>query len=373
MALTRRRDGANLYTGNDTGKDTGNVTHNPRYLVLNMNQHKANVTIRDVASAAGVSVSTVSRVLNDRVDVAPETAAAVRRVIDELGYASSMAARSLRSRTTGVVGLIVPDLWHPFTSLVIRGVNQVTAQGYDLLAYASGRRNIQTMANWEQQLVAQLNGSVTDGIIVVTPNAETYRTSFPVVAIDPHQANTDFPAVIATNHQGVLDAMAYLVALGHRRIGYIGGRANLQSAQRRLEGYCDGLAQAGIAFDPELVVTGDYTRTMGVACAERLLSLPERPTAIMAASDETAFGVYDVAAERGLCIPNDLSVVGFDNTTESTSMNPPLTTVDQSIEAMGALAVEIVLKLIQGQPLVGRLYKVPTRLVVRQSCRSVGS
>ncbi len=338
-----------------------------------MHQVKANVTIRDVASAAGVSVSTVSRVLNDRVDVAPETAAAVRRVIEELGYASSMAARSLRSRTTGVVGLIVPDLWHPFTSLVIRGVNQVTAQGYDLLAYASGRRNIQMMANWEQQLVAQLNGSVTDGIIVVTPNADTYRTSFPVVAIDPHKASTDFPAVIATNHQGVLDAMAYLVALGHRRIGYIGGRTNLQSAQRRLEGYYDGLAQAGIAPDPGLIVTGDYTRSLGVACAHQLLSLTDRPTAIMAASDETAFGVYDAAAARGICIPEELAVVGFDNTTESHSTNPPLTTVDQSIEAMGALAAEIVLKLIQGQPLESRLYKVPTRLVVRQSCRAVGS
>lgn len=331
------------------------------------------VTIRDVAREAGVSVSTVSRVLNDKDDVAPETADAVRRVIERLGYASSMAARSLRSRTTNVVGLIVPDLWHPFTSLVIRGVNQVTAQGYDLLAYASGRRTVQIMANWEQQLVAQLNGSVTDGIIVVTPNAATYRTAFPVVAIDPHQASTDFPAVIATNHQGVLDAMEYLSALGHRRIGYIGGRPNLQSAQRRLEGYCDGLARAGLASDPDLIVTGDYTRTLGVACAHRLLSLADRPTAIMAASDETAFGVYDAAAARGLHIPDDLSVIGFDNTIESTSVDPPLTTVDQAIEAMGALAAEIVLKLIQGQPWESRLNKVPTRLVVRQSCRAINS
>lgn len=334
-----------------------------------MNPHKANVTIRDVASAAGVSVSTVSRVLNDRVDVAPETAAVVRRVIDELGYASSMAARSLRSRTTGVVGLIVPDLWHPFTSLVIRGVSLVTAQGYDLLAYASGRRNTHALANWEQQMVAQFNGSVTDGIIVVTPNAATYRTSFPVVAIDPHKAGTEFPAVIATNHQGILDALAYLVSLGHHRIGFIGGRPDLQSAQRRLEGYHDGLALAGIAFDPDLVVTGDYTRATGLECAHRLLSLPDRPTALLAASDETAFGVYDAAAARGLRIPDDLSVVGFDNTTESGSVSPPLTTVDQSIEGMGALAAEIVLKLIQGQPWESRINKVPTRLIVRQSCR----
>jgi LacI family transcriptional regulator len=332
------------------------------------------VTIRDVARQAGVSISTVSRVLNDKDDVALETAATVRRVIEELGYASSIAARSLRSRTTNVVGLIVPDLWHPFTSLVIRGVNQVTsAQGYDLMAYASARRNPFLMADWEVQLVAQLNGTVTDGIIVVTPNAATYRTTLPLVAIDPYQATTEFPAVIATNHQGVLEAMAYLVSLGHRRIAFIAGRPELESAKRRLEGYYNGLAHAGIAVDPALVVTGDYTRTLGAECAEQLLSLATPPTAIMASSDETAFGVYDAAAARGVRIPDDLSVIGFDNTLESISVSPPLTTVDQSIEKMGMLAAEIVLKLIQGQPCASQQYKVATRLVVRQSCRAIAS
>ncbi|MFO7633192.1 MAG: LacI family DNA-binding transcriptional regulator [Caldilinea sp.] len=337
-----------------------------------MQRLHSGVTIRDVAREAGVSVSTVSRVLNGKDDVASETADSVRRVIESLGYASSMAARSLRSRTTNVVGLIVPDLWHPFTSLVIRGVNQVTlAHGYDLLAYASGRNNVHSPANWEQQLVAQLNGSVTDGIIVVTPNAATYRTSFPVVAVDPHQASTEFPAVLATNYQGVLDAMAYLISLGHRRIGYIGGRSDLQSAQRRLEGYYDGLAQAGISADPTLIITGDYTRSMGAECARRLLSLANPPTAIMAGSDETAFGVYDVAAACTIRIPEALSVIGFDNTIESASMNPPLTTVDQSIETMGVMAAQIVLKLIQGLPWESKLNKVPTRLVIRQSCRAI--
>lgn len=329
-------------------------------------------TIRDVAREAGVSVSTVSRVLNDKDDVAPETAATVRRVIEEMGYASSIAARSLRSRTTNVVGLIVPDLWHPFTSLVIRGVNQVTAvQGYDLLAYASARRNPFSMAHWEVQLVAQLNGTVTDGLIVVTPHAATYRTTSPLVAIDPYQATTQFPAVIATNHQGVLEAMAYLVKLGHRRIGFIAGRPDLQSAQRRQEGYTDGLARAGLSFDPALLVTGDYTRGTGVERAQQLLSLAEPPTAIVAASDEMAFGVYDAAAEAGVRIPEDLSVVGFDNTMDSALVTPALTTVDQSIEKMGMLAAELVLKLIQGQPCESQQYKVATRLVIRQSCRAL--
>ena len=338
-----------------------------------MQRLRSRVTIRDVAREAGVSVSTVSRVLNGKDDVASATEDRVRRVIDDLGYASSMAARSLRSHSTNVVGLIVPDLWHPFTSLVIKGVNQVTAaQGYDLLAYASARHEQLSPANWEERLVAELNGSVTDGIIVVTPNASSYRTTAPVVAVEPTQSSTEFPAVLSTNHQGVLEAMAYLVSLGHRRIGYIGGRADLQSAQRRLDGYIDGLAAAGIPVDPTLVLTGDYTRPTGATSARMLLSLATPPTAILASSDETAFGVYDVAAEYGIRIPEDLSVVGFDNTAESAAANPPLTTVDQAIETMGRLAAQIMLTLMRDQLWETQLNKVPTKLVIRQSCRATG-
>ena len=338
-----------------------------------MQRLRSRVTIRDVAREAGVSVSTVSRVLNGKDDVASTTEDRVRRVIDDLGYASSMAARSLRSHSTNVVGLIVPDLWHPFTSLVIKGVNQVTAaQGYDLLAYASARHEQLSPANWEERLVAELNGSVTDGIIVVTPNARSYRTTAPVVAVEPIQSSTEFPAVLSTNHQGVLEAMAYLVSLGHRRIGYIGGRADLQSAQRRLDGYVDGLAAAGIPVDPDLMLTGDYTRATGAASARTLLSLAMPPTAILASSDETAFGVYDVATAHGIRIPEDLSVVGFDNTAESAAANPPLTTVDQAIETMGRLAAQIMLTLMRDQLWETQLNKVPTKLVIRQSCRATG-
>jgi LacI family transcriptional regulator len=336
-----------------------------------MQHFHGGVTIRDVARQAGVSVSTVSRVLNDKDDVALETAAAVRRVIEELGYASSMAARSLRSRTTNVVGLIVPDLWHPFTSLVIRGVNQVTPR--------KGMTCWPTPARGATHSMAELGGAI-GGAAQRQRHRRHHRGDaqrrhlshhFPVVAIDPHQASDAFPAVIATNHQGVLEAMAYLINLGHHRIGFIAGRPELESAKRRLEGYHAGLVQAGITADPALIVTGDYTRAMGAECADQLLSLAAPPTAIMASSDETAFGVYDAAAARGMRIPDDLSVIGFDNTLESISVSPPLTTVDQSIETMGILAAQIVLKLIQGQPCESQLHKVATRLVVRQSCRAI--
>ena len=165
--------------------------------------------------------------------------------------------------------------------------------------------------------------------------------------------------------------MKYLLGLGHRRIGFIGGRPDLLSAQRRLDGYVDALAKAGLCIDPTLILEGNYTRESGVICAHRLFCLPNAPTAIMASSDETAFGVYDAASERQISIPNDLSVIGFDNTTESASMNPPLTTVDQSAEEMGRMAANIVLQLIHGASWELQYSKVPTKLVIRQSCRAV--
>ena len=220
---------------------------------------KSAITIHDVAAAAGVSVTTVSRVLNDKDDVAPETSERVREVIRELGYASSLAARSMRSRRTNVIGLIVPDLTQPYSLLVTKGVQRaaVTA-GYDLLVYASALRHGASLGNREQQQVGLLNGSVTDGLIIVTPHASSYRTAYPLVAVDPHSENADFASVLSTNFRGVVAAMQYLLGLGHRRIGFVGGRPDLQSAIRRLEGYCHSLKSAGIAYDEEIIKVGNY-------------------------------------------------------------------------------------------------------------------
>ncbi len=333
---------------------------------------KSTLTIQDVAAAAGVSVSTVSRVLNDKDDVAPATSLRVRKVIHDLGYASSLAARSMRSRRTNVIGLLVPDLTQPYPILVTKGVNRTAvAAGYDLLIYASATLNATSLVNWEQQQVALLNGSVTDGLIVVTPHASSYRTSYPLVAVDPHSKTADFASVLSTNFQGVQAAMNYLLGLGHCRIGYIGGRSDLQSAIRRLEGYCHSLQAASIVYDETLVKIGNYERAVAYELALELMRITPPVTAIMAASDEMAFGVYDAAQIRGLRIPDDISVVGFDNIPDGLLVDPPLTTVDQSIEGMGALAAKLVIKLIAGQPPDELVHKVPTHLVIRQSCRAI--
>jgi LacI family transcriptional regulator len=350
------------------GKDTGNDTGHEDAM-----GSKA-VTIRDVARAAGVSVSTVSRVLNDKDDVAPETCERVRDVIRQLGYASSLAARSMRSRSNNVIGLIMPGVDDPFSILVMRGVNQaVTEHGYDLIIYTSGTINMSSKAERERHYVALLNGSIVDGTIISTPAATRFSTAAPVVAIDPNNQSPDCPSVTSTNYAGALAAMEYLIGLGHRRIGFIGGRPDLQCANQRLAGYLDALAQAGIAVDPALIQIGDFLTSTGRLCAQKLLALPDRPTAIFAANDQSAFGAMQAAREAGLRIPEDLSIVGFDNIPEAAHARPALTTVDQYIDRMGYLATTMLISLIQGKPLATEQCTIATQLVIRDSCQAVGS
>ncbi len=336
-----------------------------------MRRNKASVTIRDVAEAAGVSVSTVSRVLNDKDDVAPETYQKVRAVIEELSYTSSLAARGIRSRRMYVIGLIMPDVGAPYSVQVMKGINRaISEDGYDLILYTGGDIRKESSTNQERRYVSLLS-SIADGVIVVTPTATSFSTNSPVVVIDPNAEKPNCPAVTATNYAGALAVMEYLSSLGHRRLGFIGGRPELQSAAQRLQGYRDGLRNAGLPMDPELIQAGDYTEETGFACARRLLSLAHPPTAIFAANDQSAIGVLRAAREAGLSVPQDLSVVGFDNIPEAVYVSPALTTVDQSIDKMSYMAAKMLIDLIQGETLEGNPYEVPTRLIVRDSCRAI--
>lgn len=334
-----------------------------------MNRPRKSVTIHDVADAAGVSVSTVSRVLNNKDDVALSTFQKVQDVIQEMGYASSLAARGMRSHRTNVIGLVMPDVASPYCVEVLQGVNHAISQlDYDLIVYTNGDIRKYNTAQQERHYVALLNGSITDGAIVVTPAATTFSTTAPLVAIDPNNESPEYPAVISTNYQGAIQAMEYLTGLGHRHIGFITGRLDLVSANRRLAGYKRGLQAAGIPLNNDLVQVGDYTTEKAMECTHQLLSLENPPTAIFASNDMSAMGVYQVAKSLGVKIPQDLSVVGFDNIRESQLLNPQLTTINQCVSEMGSLAVEMIVKLVQGEPLAHTLHKIQTQLVVRDSC-----
>jgi LacI family transcriptional regulator len=333
-----------------------------------MRKNRNLVTIQDVAKTAGVSVSTVSRVLNGKADVSSETQERVRSVIEDLGYTTNLAARSMRSSKNNLVGLIMPDIAYPFAVEVMRGANQAIAESeFDLLLYTTGDVYKSGRASHEKKYVSLLNNSITDGCIIVAPVTGEFSTEAPIVSIDPVMSNPNYPSVHATNYKGAMEAMNYLLELGHRRIGFISGRAELESATRRLKGYREALENAGVPFDDKLIASGDYTTKTGAGCARELLSLDDPPSAIFASNDQTAMGVFQVAEELNLRIPEDLSVIGFDNIMESKYLK--LTTVDQFIYEMGYVATQMLIKLINGEELESQTYKMQTKLIIRDSCQ----
>jgi LacI family transcriptional regulator len=325
------------------------------------------VTIGDVAAEAGVSVATVSKVINGRYGVAPATLAKVQAVIEQLGYESSLVARSLRSHRTNVIGILVADI-EPFSAELLKGAGAaIRARDYELIVY-SGSGHGKDHSGWERRYVSRLGGTLTDGMILVTPTLVDVSDATPIVAVDPHAGPSSLPSVHSDNLAGAITATEHLIGLGHRRIGFLAGRPDLESARQREQGYRDALAAAGIPLDPELIRVGDYDLAMSEQPARQLLTLADRPTAIFAANDLSAIQTMHVARSLGLSIPGDVSVIGFDNIPESALTAPPLTTIDQSIQEMGRQAVELLIDLIEGNAERPGQVTLPTRLVVRQSC-----
>ncbi len=328
------------------------------------------VTITDVAQAAGVSVATVSKVINSRYGVAAATSERVQQVIDELGYESSLVARSLRSHRTNVIGILVAE-FEPFSTEILKGTSRAIAgTGYELLAYSGGGRS-GAEAGWERRYLSRLSGTLIDGAILVTPTVVDTGPQVPVVAIDPHAGPAHMPTVDSDNFQGAVLATEHLLALGHRRIGFLAGREDLESSRQREAGFRRALSAAGVPVDESLVRVGDYRTETATGPARELLALSARPTAVFAANDLSAIGTLQAARELGLSVPDDVSVVGFDNVPESALTTPPLTTVSQPMQRMGSEAVTLLIQLMAGAEPVRTHVRLPVELVVRGSTAPV--
>jgi LacI family transcriptional regulator len=330
------------------------------------------VTIGDVATAAGVSVATVSKVINGRYGVAAQTFARVQAVIDEMGYESSIVAQSLRSHRTNVIGIVVADI-EPFSAELLKGcARAVHGSGYELVVYSGGGLG-RAKAGWERRYLSRISGTLTDGTVLVTPAVVEVVNSAPVVAVDPHTGPSSLPTVASDNLKGAITATEHLIRLGHRRIGFLAGRPDLESARLREQGFRQALAAAGLTADPALVRVGGYESESAEAPVRGMLALPpdRRPTAVFAANDVSALETMRVAAGLGLRIPADLSVIGFDNIPESALVEPGLTTIEQPIQDMGHAAVRMLLGLIDGTRTDDLRITLPTSLVVRSSCRPV--
>jgi LacI family transcriptional regulator len=323
------------------------------------------VTISDVARTAGVSVATVSKVLNGRYGVAQATSSRVLEVIDDLGYESSLVARSLRSHRTHVIGILVAE-FEPFSAEILKGAASALADtGYELLAYTGGLQG--RGAGWERRYLSRLSGTLIDGAVLVTPTVVDADAGVPVVAIDPHTGPTGLPTVDSDNLVGAVLGTEHLLGLGHRSIGFVGGRADLESSRLREQGFRQAMAAAGLLVDEALVRAGDYRKESTLEPARELLSRTDRPTAIFAANDLSAIATIEVARDLGLSVPGDLSVIGFDDIPESAQIDPPLTTVHQPIQQMGAAAIEMLTALLDGSPVDEPHVRLPTSLVQRRT------
>lgn len=302
------------------------------------------VTIADVARTAGVSVPTVSKVLNHRADVSSDTRERVQQAISSHGY--RRRTRSGRPRAA-LVDLVVAELDSPYFLEVLTGAEQAAARAGVGLVVTSAHGHEPRGGDWLATLTARRSSGIVMVVSVFDSStlAKLADLATPLVLLDPvGGSDPTLPTVGATNWSGGLAATEHLLSLGHRRVAVITGPPELVCSQERLEGYRAAMGRAGIAVDDDLVRFGDFQPDGGQRAAAELLALPDPPTAIFAGSDMQASGVYQEARAHGLRVPEDLSVVGFDDLRISRHLSPPLTTVRQPLAQMAAEAVRMTLE-----------------------------
>jgi LacI family transcriptional regulator len=331
---------------------------------------KLHVTIADVAELAQVSKMSVSRVLNGQSGVSDKTRQRILEAVEQLGYVpnSNPRARALDSK---LIALLIPDITTTYMGEILRGVSGAAERlNYGLMLYTQGAvSNIDRTSYY----LSLLNNSLVDGVLMVVPHDfevivnDLKAHNLAYVLIDHHSGTGNEPSVTATNRKGMRDAMRHLLALGHRRIGFITGRMDIACSHDRLQGYRDGLTEVGLPFDSELIREGDFTQPIGFQQAQALLQLGQPPTAIVASNDVMALGVMDAAKNAGLNVGRDISIVGFDDIYMASQTYPALTTVRQPLADMGETALELLVTLLEGRTALNLRRELPTELIIRES------
>ncbi len=337
---------------------------------------KKRATIKDVAAEAGVSYQTVSRVINNQAGVTDETRLRVQQAIDALGYRPSLAARSLPRRRSFIIGLIIPYdadylFRDPHLLAQISGIDaEANARGYNVLLSTAGNSN-SALEAYERFVRNQ----VADGALVIETAAGKSggellaRQDYPFVGLGYSEGTSCPYAVHANDRDGARAATQHLLNKNHRRIGIINGPSTgaVVATGERLLGYQQALSEAGIAYDPALMLYGDYTRASGQAAAEQLLALPNPPTAIFALNDRMAIGAIRAIQAAGMRVPEDVAVIGFDDIPTAADFSPALTTVRQPSKEVGQTAAQILFKLIEGEPVADNEIVLPAEVIIRQS------
>ncbi|MFC4149820.1 LacI family DNA-binding transcriptional regulator [Micromonospora mangrovi] len=327
------------------------------------------ITIADVAVRAGVSKTTVSRVLNGKDEVDRRTADRVRAVIDDLGYVPSARAVGLARGRTRVVGMLVPALTWPWMGEVLQGaVDVVEAEGYGLLLFTCNRGD-ESM----RRFASQVSAKSFDGLLVVEPEGtldyitELHRRGLPVILVDDRGHQPGFPSVRTTNADGARAAATHLLALGRRRPLVVTGLRRFGCTRERLAGFAQGYADAGVPIDPALTVEGDFTFECGREAVRRLLVAGVPFDAVFAHNDLSAAGALQALRDAGHRVPQDVAVVGFDDLPLAGHTHPPLTSVRQPLRQMGAVAARTLISHFGGAPLPDQPTVIPTSFTVRAS------
>ena len=335
------------------------------------------VTIKELARVSGVSVGTVSRALNGYADVRPETRERIMRLARELDYTPAAAARSLVTQRSHIIGVFMetgeghPDLQHPFFHEVLGGLTQrVGAEGFDLLLFASERPGNGYGPHSYLKRARHHNVDACALIGLDPDDAEVRRLAraeLPCIGIDMNLEGDNVEVVMSDNEGGAIAAVRHLHELGHRRIATITGMVDSRPGADRLRGYRAAVQAVGLAYRDDYVAYGDFYAESGREATAKLLSLDEPPTAIFAAADMMAIGAIRAAAEAGLRVPEDLSIVGFDDIQLASHLNPPLTTMRQDKLGLGGAAGDALVARVAGDPDRPVLRTLPVELVVRGS------
>ncbi|GAB3632419.1 LacI family DNA-binding transcriptional regulator [Microbacterium shaanxiense] len=329
-------------------------------------------TLSDVAAASGVSKATVSKALNGRDDVSAETRERVLAAVSELGYRPTTSPAT-EGRRAIAVAFDIPA--SPYILNVLQGVlASATDNRLDLLTRLAPDRTVRTQRAVAHAWIAEQRAAGVIGVVGLTlsrPDAlldAAAEAKLPFVMVDPvDTAHRRLVSIASSNWAGARAAADYLISLGHRRIAWIGGPESSVAARDRLYGYRAALDAADLEADPSMAVSDQFDVAAGARHARDMLTAAHPPTAIMAADDEIAVGVLATARELGVRVPEDLSVIGFDDTPQAPWTTPPLTTVRQHLEDMGRMAVQTVESLAAGQPPVSRHVELATTLTIRET------
>ena len=331
------------------------------------------VTIKDIAREAGVSVTTVSRVLNNKADVSDKTREKVLKIIDRLNYNPNSIARGLVMNKTYTIGLIVPDISNAFFAEIAKAIeDELREYGYSVIFC-----NTDNDKDREKESIDLLRSKQVDGLIGAFSHDSKDevlalgKAGFPIVQIDRLVDDSQIPFVIIDNILSGYEATEYLIKKGHRRIAHITGALDTNTGIRRAEGYRKALQEYGIEIDEELVMEGDFSQESGYLAMKEILERNKDLTAVFAGNDMMALGAYRAIYAAGLKIPEDISIIGHDDFTLASLVSPALTTMQQPIYKIGKVAASLLIDIIKGKKNKEGLIVVNTSLIERSSVKTI--